>query len=117
MRIGINVPDDLLKQAKEIRPEINVSQVCREALEHRVSVAKMTAARAHEYGAEGQIERLAALLPKAPEEPDWVACAIEGAAEWGQGDITRRMGAFHLPSGFPAPSRQGRNRDGGYLVE
>ena len=33
MRIGINVPNGLLDRVKQIRPEVNVSQVCRGALE------------------------------------------------------------------------------------
>ena len=107
MRIGINVPDDLLKQVKEIRPEVNVSQVCREALEHRVTVAKITAARAHEYGAEGQIERLAALLPKGPEEPDWVAYAIEDAAQWVKSISPAGWEQFIYQADFLR--RQGRN--------
>ena len=105
MRIGINVPNGLLQQVKEIRPEVNVSQVCREALEHRVHVAMIAAARAHDDGVEVQVERLGGLVSRPPGEPDWLAYAIEDAAEWvkvvtpkaweqfiHQADVLRRRG-------------------------
>ena len=82
MRIGINVPNGLLQQVKEIRPEVNVSQVCREALEHRVHVATIAAARAQDDGVEVQVERLDSLVSRPPDEPDWLAYAIEDAAGW-----------------------------------
>ena len=105
MRIGINVPNGLLQQVKEIRPEVNVSQVCREALEHRVHVAEFAAARAHDDGVEVQVERLGGLVSRPPDEPDWLAYAIEDASEWVkavtpeawdkfiyQADVRRRQG-------------------------
>ena len=82
MRIGINVPDGLMHQIKGIRPEVNVSQVCREALQHRVHVAKIAASRAHDDGVEVQVERLSDLISRPPNEPNWLAYAIEDAAEW-----------------------------------
>ena len=33
MRIGLNIPDDLLTRLEPLKPSINVSQVCREAIE------------------------------------------------------------------------------------
>ena len=46
MRVGINVPDELLRRVKEIRPQVNVSQVCRQALERCVEIAEMAKAQA-----------------------------------------------------------------------
>ena len=34
MRIGINVPNDLIEQVKAIAPDVNVSHICREALKY-----------------------------------------------------------------------------------
>ncbi len=82
MRIGINVPNGLLQQVKEIRPEVNVSQACREALEHRVQVATIAAARAQDDDVEVQVERLDSLVSRPPDEPDWPAYGIEDAAGW-----------------------------------
>ena len=33
MRIGINIPDELMRRLEPLKPELNISQVCREALE------------------------------------------------------------------------------------
>ncbi len=79
MRIGINVPNELLRQVKAIKPEVNVSQVCRDALEGRVKVAQRVAGQARADG----MDAVAALLdPDPPLEPDWEAYAIEDAREW-----------------------------------
>lgn len=32
VRIGINIPNDLMKRLEPLKPELNISQVCREAL-------------------------------------------------------------------------------------
>ena len=45
MRIGINVPNELLQRVKAIRPEVNVSQICREALEESARNAERVRAR------------------------------------------------------------------------
>ena len=82
MRIGINVPDDLLKQVKEIKPSVNVSQVCREALEQHVQVAARAAAQAARDGAARQVERLDQLVARPVIEPDWEAHALNDARAW-----------------------------------
>ena len=82
MRIGINVPNELLKQVKQIRPEVNVSQVCREALEHRVEVAQRAAAQAVSDGVSEHVERLDRSVAKPPMEPDWEAYALDDARAW-----------------------------------
>ena len=82
MRIGINVPDDLLKQVKEIKPAVNVSQVCREALERHVEVAGRAAAQAARDGAAKQVERLDQLVARPVIEPDWEVYALEDARAW-----------------------------------
>lgn len=82
MRIGINVPDDLLKQVKEIKPAVNVSQVCREALEQHVEIAGRAAAQAARDGAAKQVERLDQLVARPVIEPDWEAHALDDARAW-----------------------------------
>ena len=82
MRIGINVPDELLRQVKEIRPEVNVSQVCREALEHIVDVAQKAVGQAMSDNVEQHVGRLAQSGASTLLEPDWVAYALEDAREW-----------------------------------
>ena len=82
MRIGINVPSELLKQVKEISPAVNVSQVCREALKQRVEVAQRAAAQAVNDGVDRCVERLDSLVAKPPIEPDWEALALADARAW-----------------------------------
>ena len=33
MRIGVNVPNELLERVKEIEPRVNISSICRKAIE------------------------------------------------------------------------------------
>ena len=82
MRIGINVPNELLKQVKQIRPEVNVSQVCREALRHRVELEL----RATELAISDRVDELVAQLDLSVEkpmiEPDWEAYGFADARDW-----------------------------------
>lgn len=82
MRLGINVPNELLKQVKQIRPEVNVSQVCREALQHRVELTKRAAAKVAYDGMDMQVDRLDQSIPKPIIEPDWEAYGFEDARNW-----------------------------------
>ena len=82
MRIGINVPNDLLNRVKAIRPEVNVSQICRDALEERAHKAERVVAQVASDGMEECIQRFA-FSSKAPSiEPDWVAYALKDARDW-----------------------------------
>lgn len=81
MRIGVNVPNELLKEAKQIRPEVNVSQVCREALQQRVELARRIA-HAASNGVHDHVTRLDQSVSRPPPEPDWVAYALEDARAW-----------------------------------
>ena len=82
MRIGINVSNELLKQVKQIRPEVNVSQVCREALERCVEVARIAAAQAVRDGVDKHVDRLDRSVAKLPMKPDWEAYALDDARVW-----------------------------------
>ena len=92
MRIGINVPDELLKQVKQVRPEVNVSQVCRDALADHVEVARRAAARAVSDGVDEHVQRLNRSVAKPPIEPTgrrmpWTM------RERGYGQLLRRSGS------------------------
>ena len=105
MRIGVNVPNELLQQVKQIRPDVNVSQVCREALEHRVEVAQRAIAQATSDGVDEHVTRLDRSVARPLIEPDWVAHALDDARDWVgtvtpetwerftyQGDFLRKQG-------------------------
>ena len=82
MRLGINIPREIYDQIKESRPEVNLSQVCREALEQRISLGERAIARVAEDGMEGEVTRLAQSVRNLLMEPDWAGYAREDARDW-----------------------------------
>ena len=82
MRVGINIPDKLLQRVKEIRPEVNVSQVCRQALEDRAALAERVKAQVEEDGMENHIHRFFDSDHAPLPEPDWVEIAMDDARSW-----------------------------------
>ena len=79
MRIGINVPDRVLNRIKALDPEVNVSKMCREALEDCCAVLERARARVASDGVDEQVMRLSEgqLI-----EPDWVGYALDDARDW-----------------------------------
>ena len=82
MRLGINVPDELLRRVKEIRPRVNVSQVCRQALQRYVDIAEQAKAQVAADHVDAHVDRLAQDVKAPPIEPDWVAYALDDARDW-----------------------------------
>ena len=82
MRIGINVPNELLNRVKQIRPEVNVSQICREAIKDHVESYERTVAQVDSDGLNNHVIRLAESTAGSVAEPDWETYAIEDAREW-----------------------------------
>ena len=82
MRIGINVPNELMKQVKAIRPQVIVSKVCRQALEDHVEVAERAMSQAIEDGLDEQVNQLVKCLRNPLIEPDWENYALEDARDW-----------------------------------
>ncbi len=81
MRIGINVPDDLLDRVKEVLPAGKVSQFFREALQDRIQEEQRIKERVRSDDIEAEIARLARETAL-PPEPDWVGLALDNAANW-----------------------------------
>ena len=81
MRIGINVPNELLKQVKEAFPSVNVSQFFREALQDRIKEEQRVKERVRTDSMEAPIGRLAQETGL-PPEPDWEGLAWDDAATW-----------------------------------
>ena len=100
MRIGINVPDELLRLVKEIRPRVNVSQVCRDALERRVEIAERAKAQAIDDGLDEHVTRLAQFAKAPPIEPDWEAYAHVDARDWIQSVAPEDWKMFIYQSDF-----------------
>ncbi|MDE2803004.1 MAG: hypothetical protein OXK21_08995 [Chloroflexota bacterium] len=84
MRIGLNVPNELLKRVKEIDPRVNVSEVCRKALQLFVEDGSRASSRVDRDEVDEKIAWLDAQTAP-PEEPDWIALALDDAAIWLKG--------------------------------
>ena len=82
MRIGITVPDELLRRVKGTWPPVNVSQVCRDALEHCAETSDRAKAQAISDGVDEHVIRLATSLKMPVIEPDWAGYALEHARDW-----------------------------------
>ena len=81
MRIGINVPNELLERVKAIRPEVNVSQICRDALEEIVNNAQRLRAKVNANGMDVRAASLAN-SDNYITEPDWQTYGWEDAIAW-----------------------------------
>ena len=116
MRIGINIADDLLKRMAPLRSVINVSEICRRAIENHVQAYEQAKKRAEEDGMDAVAERLAQQL----EEPevDWKGLGLQDARMWAEMatpedweylqhrlDVWIRQG--HLPYDVPVPHVEG----------
>ncbi len=82
MRIGINVPNELLKRVKTLQPDVNVSQVCREAIEQLAARQE----RVTDWlASDGSIERVLEFAESHEQlyrEPDWERYGLDDAREW-----------------------------------
>lgn len=119
MRIGINVPDDLLKRLEPLKTVTNVSKICRDAIKAHVEAYERAMTRAKEDGMNAIAERLGNML--VPQEVDWELLGIEDAKMWVQlakledfEDLLDRLEAFggagRAPYDVPIPSVQGVKR-------
>ena len=82
MRIGINVPDEVLNRVKEIEPRVNISQVCREALEERVNELEKARTQATSDDIEEHVDRILKFGQGPNVEPDWKSLAFDDARRW-----------------------------------
>ena len=84
MRIGINVPDELIQRVKQVNPEINLSQLCRATLEDYAS--KSERAREFCFSNYEEMQEVAKMLIETDERPlvapDWVGYGLEDARDW-----------------------------------
>ena len=82
MRIGINVPNDLIQRVKAVQPDVNISRVCREALEELVSRQDLVEIRVNADGTAERILEFSRSQDNPLVEPDWAGYAWEDAKEW-----------------------------------
>ena len=105
MRIGINVPDELLNRMQPIRRVANLSQICRQAIKDWVDAYERAKDHARTDGMEAVAARL--LAQHARQSVDWVALGHEDAKFWVQiASLKDFEGLFH---NLKAQVREGRS--------
>ena len=84
MRIGIHVPNDLIQRVKQANAEVNLSQLCRVALEDYA--AKSERARNYCFSSLEEMHTAANILIESDERPivapDWLRYGLEDARDW-----------------------------------
>ena len=81
MRLGINIPDKLIKRIKELDPGVNISQVCRETLRSYCRALERINNWIDDYEDDAE-EQMLRLSQEPPVEPDWVGYGLEDARDW-----------------------------------
>ena len=79
-RIGINVPDDLLARLRPFKKSLNVSEICRAALERQAEAYERAKKRLVIDDLGSLVERF--LKERADLEVDWQSIGIEDAKVW-----------------------------------
>ena len=82
MRIGINVPDKVIKLIKQLDPEANISQICREALTSYTTALERARTEITDEDMDDIIEHLEQSAPYPQFEPDWADYAWQDAQDW-----------------------------------
>ncbi|MBP1706676.1 MAG: hypothetical protein H6Q39_400 [Chloroflexi bacterium] len=82
MRIGINIPDDLLKRMEPLKNVTNISQVCRNSIKTYVEAFERATTRVEKDGINKVADRLSNEL--VPPVFDWELIGIEDAKTWVQ---------------------------------
>ena len=82
MRIGINVPDKVIKLIKNLDPEANISQICREALTSYTAALERARTEITNEDMDDIIEHLEESAPFPQFEPDWADYAWQDAHDW-----------------------------------
>ena len=84
MRIGINIPNELHRRLKPLKQNINVSQICREAIEDRIRCYEKALAIGSNWNIVQVIERAweEERNMRAIVEVDWGMLGCEDAESW-----------------------------------
>ena len=84
MRIGINIPNELHRRLKPLKEYINISQICREAIEERTRCYEKALASRHDQDVAKAIERVweEEREMRAVLDVDWGALGCEDAKSW-----------------------------------
>ena len=110
MRIGINIPNDLHRRLEPLKQYVNVSQICREAIEDRIRCYERALASRSDEDTARAIERawekeqeMRAIL-----EVNWGMSGYQDAEPWVQAAELKDWNYLHHRQGVI--ERQGRPR-------
>jgi len=80
MRIGINIPNDLVRRLGPFKQFVNISQVCRDAIYEYVALQE----RAQKQAESDEVDKLATRLfdEKKTNTVDWELFGLQDAKEW-----------------------------------
>lgn len=82
MRLGINVPNDLINRVKAAQPDVNISQVCREAIVQLAERQELAVEQVHSDEIVESVFNFADSHEQLYREPDWEAYGLDDAREW-----------------------------------
>ena len=84
MRIGINIPNDLHRRLVPLKQYINISQICREAIEDRIKCYEKALANRHDQDVERAINEILEEERKMREivEVNWGMLGCQDAKSW-----------------------------------
>jgi hypothetical protein len=118
MRIGVNIPDELLKRIEPLRPFTNISKICKDAITKYAESYERTKKLAELDGTQKIAENLS--QQKTPITVDWEVFGLEDARSWSQSasienwedifdrlDVFERQGRSPFESQFPIPRIDG----------
>lgn len=108
MRIGVNIPDELMQRLEPLKPDLNISQVCRDALEAKASSHERMLASMDDEGVAAAVQRVWEQEKKfrSVNDVDWMTLAHADAKDWVE--LADRKDWEHLHHRQEVIRRQGR---------
>lgn len=84
MRIGLNIPDDLVRRLDPLKPQLNLSEVCREAIAKHVERYEAEIGNLDDAGTEKGLSQVAEeeIEHWMQIDFDWEALGYEDAVSW-----------------------------------
>jgi hypothetical protein len=80
MRLGIIVPDDLLKRLEPIKQYINISKICRGIIQDYVSLYEKASQQTNNNELSQRIDKL--IKARMPPVVDWELLGLQDAKQW-----------------------------------
>lgn len=97
MRIGVNIPNDLMKRLEPLKPQINISQICRDAIAARIEKYETAIVNLEEESTAAALKEAYAKEAEYRSilEVDWEAKGYENAVQWVQCATLKNWNDLH----------------------